>query len=125
MIAQKRCCRSSDLCSIALFPLWLILWSSVRTDVEFAREVHVNKAWKCRGSPCSFPEETLEGYQHAIDVGADYIEMDVVSWPLQPHLRWHSARNSAQPGCCHVRLVTVWCVPRTGEHKGRRAAVPP
>ena len=33
----------------------------------------------CRGSPCNFPEETLEGYQHAIDCGADYIEMDVVS----------------------------------------------
>ncbi|CAK0784729.1 hypothetical protein CVIRNUC_007933 [Coccomyxa viridis] len=32
-----------------------------------------------RGSPCNFPEETLEGYQHAMSNGADYIEMDVVS----------------------------------------------
>lgn len=60
---------------------------------------HVTMAWKRRGSPCSFPEETLEGYQHAIDAGADYIEMDVVSRPLQPHLRWLGARVSAQPEC--------------------------
>lgn len=33
----------------------------------------------CRGSPCHFPEETLEGYRQAIKDGADYIEMDIVS----------------------------------------------
>lgn len=31
-----------------------------------------------RGSPCHFPEETLEGFSRAIEYGVDYIEMDVV-----------------------------------------------
>lgn len=31
-----------------------------------------------RGSPCQYPEETLEGYRQAALDGADYLEMDVV-----------------------------------------------
>ena len=31
-----------------------------------------------RGSPCILPEETLEGYEAAIDAGVDFIEMDAV-----------------------------------------------
>ena len=33
---------------------------------------------KCRGSPCILPEETLEGYEAAIDAGVDFVEMDAV-----------------------------------------------
>ncbi|KAK9804864.1 hypothetical protein WJX72_008990 [[Myrmecia] bisecta] len=32
-----------------------------------------------RGSPCSIPEETLAGYQQAIDDGANFVEMDVIA----------------------------------------------
>ncbi|GMH39193.1 hypothetical protein BSKO_07091 [Bryopsis sp. KO-2023] len=32
-----------------------------------------------RGSPCRYPEETMKGYEHAIEAGVDFIEMDVVS----------------------------------------------
>jgi len=32
----------------------------------------------CRGSPCTLPEETLAGYEAAIDAGVDYVEMDAV-----------------------------------------------
>ncbi|KAK9867856.1 hypothetical protein WJX84_001387 [Apatococcus fuscideae] len=31
-----------------------------------------------RGSPCSIPEETIEGFEAAALAGADYLEMDVV-----------------------------------------------
>ena len=31
-----------------------------------------------RGSPCILPEETLAGYEAAIDAGVDFIEMDAV-----------------------------------------------
>lgn len=31
-----------------------------------------------RGSPCILPEETLEGYEAAIDSGVDFLEMDAV-----------------------------------------------
>ncbi len=31
-----------------------------------------------RGSPCILPEETLEGYEAAIDAGVDFIEVDAV-----------------------------------------------
>ena len=32
----------------------------------------------CRGSPCELPEETIEGYQAALDHGIDFIELDAV-----------------------------------------------
>jgi len=32
----------------------------------------------CRGSPCILPEETLAGYEAAIDAGVDFVEMDAV-----------------------------------------------
>ncbi len=39
--------------------------------------VHENALF-FRGSPCQYPEETLEGYRQAALDGADYLEMDVV-----------------------------------------------
>ena len=44
----------------------------------------VSKTWLycsvvfARGSPCELPEETLEGYAAALDVGVDFIELDAV-----------------------------------------------
>ena len=67
----------------------------------------------CRGSPCDFPEETLEGYQHAIDCGADYIEMDVVSTKdgalvLRHDLTLDNSTDIAE----HPQFADRRCVPK-------------
>jgi hypothetical protein len=65
-----------------------------------------------RGSPCHFPEETLEGYRRAIEYGVDYIEMDVVRHSLVSQCPMFLAAIGMHPlerAHCHkVELLVVW-----------------
>ena len=56
-----------------------------------------------RGSPCQYPEETLEGYRQAALDGADYLELDVVGGNL------YDARFMAMQSACVFQLHVLAC----------------
>ena len=68
----------------------------------------------CRGSPCELPEETIEGYQAALDHGIDFIELDAVQRHSLGMLQLvaqsgvtapdSSADGSAMMRGCHVAM---------------------